>query len=96
MDGLAFYRAGSSFFWSVKSRLGCFMGLEFAYWWFTQSPGSLREHGDCGSMKTKTRHKKSYKWRKRADSSPIAKGRRPKRQGRNPKKSKHLGGVGLK
>lgn len=47
-------------------------------------------------MKTKTRHKKSYKWRKKADSSPIAKGRRPKRPGRSPRKCKHLGGVGLK
>ncbi len=47
-------------------------------------------------MKAKTRHRKSYKWRKKADSSPIAKGRRPKRHGvRNPKKRKHLGGVGL-
>jgi len=47
-------------------------------------------------MKKKTRHSKSYKWRKKADSSPIAKGRRPKRQGRNPFKIKHLGGAGLK
>ena len=47
-------------------------------------------------MKTKTRHRKSAKWRRKADSSPIAKGRRPKRHGRNTKKSKHLGGVGLK
>ena len=47
-------------------------------------------------MKTKTRHRKSAKWRRKADSSPIAKGRRPKRHGRNPKKVKHLGGVGLK
>ena len=28
--------------------------------------------------------------------SPIAKGRRPKRHGRNPRKTRHLGGVGLK
>ncbi len=48
------------------------------------------------AMKTKTRNRKSYKWRKKADSSPIAKGRRPKRHGRNPRKAKHLGGVGLK
>jgi hypothetical protein len=47
------------------------------------------------AMKTKTRHRKSHLWRKKADSSPIAKGRRPKRHGRNPKKRKHLGGVGL-
>jgi hypothetical protein len=46
-------------------------------------------------MKAKTRHRKSYKWRKRADSSPVAKGRRPKRKGRNPFKTKHLGGKGL-
>jgi len=47
-------------------------------------------------MKTKTRHRKSYKWRKKADSSPVAKGRRPKVQGRrNPRKRKHLGGAGL-
>jgi len=47
------------------------------------------------AMKTKTRHRKSAKWRKKADSSPVAKGRRPKRPGRNIKKSKHWGGVGL-
>jgi hypothetical protein len=46
-------------------------------------------------MKTKTRHRKSHMWRKKADSSPVAKGRRPKRQGRNPKKHKHRGGIGL-
>ncbi len=46
-------------------------------------------------MKTKTKNRKSFKWRKRADSSPIAKGRRPKRQGRSVRKQKHLGGVGL-
>ena len=47
-------------------------------------------------MKTKTKHRKSYKWRKKADSSPIAKGRRPKIGGRrNPRKTKHLGGAGL-
>jgi hypothetical protein len=46
-------------------------------------------------MKAKTRHKKSFKWRKRADSSPIAKGRRPKKKGRNPHKRKHIGGAGL-
>jgi hypothetical protein len=47
-------------------------------------------------MKTKSRHKKSYKWRKKANSSPIAKGRRAKRHGRNPSKRKNLGGAGLK
>ncbi len=46
-------------------------------------------------MKTKTRHRKSYKWKKSCDSSPIAKCRRPKKQGRNPHKRKHLGGEGL-
>ncbi len=47
-------------------------------------------------MKAKTRHRKSYKWRKRADSSPVAKGRRPKIHGkRNPRKTKHLGAKGL-
>jgi hypothetical protein len=47
-------------------------------------------------MKVKTRHRKSYKWRKRCDSSPVAKGRRPKLGGiRNPNKTKHLGGSGL-
>ena len=39
-------------------------------------------------MKAKTRHRKSYKWRKRCDSSPIAKGRRAKIHGmRNPRKA---------
>jgi len=47
------------------------------------------------AMKKKTRHRKSYKWRKKCDSSPVAKGRRPKRPGRNPRKNKHLGGAGL-
>jgi hypothetical protein len=47
-------------------------------------------------MKTKTKHRKSAKWRKRADSSPIAKGRRAKIGGvRSPRKTKHLGGKGL-
>lgn len=47
-------------------------------------------------MKAKTQHRKGHKWRKRADSSPIAKGRRPKRNGvRNPRKRKHVGGKGL-
>jgi hypothetical protein len=46
-------------------------------------------------MKTKTRHRKGYKWRKKADSSPVAKGRNPKRPGRNPKKRRRFGGVGL-
>jgi len=53
------------------------------------------EHMDR-TMKAKTRHRKSYKWRKRADSSPVAKGRRPKLRGtRNPRKHKHVGGKGL-
>jgi hypothetical protein len=48
-------------------------------------------------MKSKTRHRKSYKWRKKADSSPVAKGRRPKIHGlRNPSKAKRAGGRGLK
>ncbi len=47
-------------------------------------------------MKKKNKHNKSFKWRKRADSSPVAKGRRSKRHGRNPFKNKHLGGTGLK
>jgi hypothetical protein len=46
-------------------------------------------------MKVKTRHRKGHMWKKKADSSPIAKGRKPKRHGRNYKKSKHLGGRGL-
>ncbi|MGC8642074.1 MAG: hypothetical protein ACP5XB_19595 [Isosphaeraceae bacterium] len=47
-------------------------------------------------MKTKTQHRKSHKWRKRADSSPVAKGRRRKLHGmRNPRKRKHIGGKGL-
>lgn len=46
-------------------------------------------------MKAKSRNRKSYKWRKSANSSPIAKGRRPKKHGRNYKKAKHLGGKGL-
>ena len=47
-------------------------------------------------MKTKTKNRKSYKWKKKADSSPIAKGRRLKKHGvRNPRKRKHKGGVGL-
>ncbi|AMV37477.1 hypothetical protein [Planctomyces sp. SH-PL62] len=47
-------------------------------------------------MKSKTKHRKGSKWRKRANSSPIAKGRRPKYNGiRSPRKRKHLGGKGL-
>jgi hypothetical protein len=47
-------------------------------------------------MKAKTRNRKSHKWRKRTDSSPVAKGRRPKIHGtRNPRKRKHIGGKGL-
>jgi hypothetical protein len=53
---------------------------------------SIREFG--APMKTKTRHRKSYKWRKECDSSPVAKGRRPKIHGvRNPSKAKRAGGV---
>ena len=48
------------------------------------------------AMKTKTKHRKSGKWKRKADSSPVAKGRRVKRRGvRNPLKRKHLGGAGL-
>ena len=46
-------------------------------------------------MKTKTKHKKSSAWRRKANSSPIAKGRKAKRKGRNPGKMKHIGGRGL-
>jgi hypothetical protein len=47
-------------------------------------------------MKAKSRHTKSYKWRKKANSSPIAKGRRAKIHGkRSPRKRRHLGGKGL-
>jgi hypothetical protein len=47
-------------------------------------------------VKTKTKNRKSYKWRKKADSSPVAKGRRQKHHGvRNPRKKKHVGGRGL-
>lgn len=46
-------------------------------------------------MKVKTRHKKSSSWKRKANSSPIAKGRRAKRKGRNPGKMKHIGGRGL-
>lgn len=54
-----------------------------------------REDG-TRTMKAKTKHSKSYKWRKRADSSPVAKGRRVKVHGtRNPRKKKHAGGKGL-
>jgi hypothetical protein len=49
-----------------------------------------------GLMKVKTKHRKSGKWRRKADSSPTAKGRRVKHHGvRNPRKRKHLGGKGL-
>jgi len=47
------------------------------------------------NMKTKTRHRKTSSWKKKANSSPIAKGRRAKRKGRNPGKMKHIGGRGL-
>ncbi len=45
-------------------------------------------------MKAKTKNRKTYKWRKAADSSPIAKGRRPKVGGvRNARKAnKRAGG----
>lgn len=47
-------------------------------------------------MKVKTKHRKSYKWRKQAATSPTKKGRRVKIRGiRNPRKRKHLGGKGL-
>jgi hypothetical protein len=61
-------------------------------------PGTIDRHWGRSAqlMKAKTRHRKSHKWRKRCDSSPIAKGRRAKIHGvRNPKKSKHSGGRGL-
>ncbi len=49
-----------------------------------------------GDMKVKTKHRKSYKWRKQAATSPTKKGRRVKIRGiRNPRKRKHLGGKGL-
>ena len=42
-------------------------------------------------MKAKSRNRKSYKWRKRCDSSPVAKGRRAKIHGkRNPQKAQAL------
>lgn len=45
-------------------------------------------------MKKKTRNRKSYKWRRKAATSPTAKGRGPKFRGvRNPRKRKNLGGV---
>lgn len=48
------------------------------------------------TMKTKTKHRKGAKWRKSADSSPVAKGRKPKLNDvRNPRKKKHAGGKGL-
>ena len=47
-------------------------------------------------MKVKTKNRKGHGWRKKARSSPVAKGRRPKFGGvRNPRKRKHLGGKGL-
>jgi hypothetical protein len=47
-------------------------------------------------MKTKSRQRKSYKWKKKCDSSPVAKGRRRKIGGkRNPSKTRNLGGKGL-
>ena len=59
-------------------------------------PSHVPELESTRAMKTKTKHRKSYKWKKKADSSPVAKGRRVKRHGvRNPRKHKHLGGAGL-
>lgn len=47
-------------------------------------------------MKVKTKNRKSSKWRRNANSSPMAKGRRKKIHGiRNPRKRKHMGGKGL-
>ena len=47
-------------------------------------------------MKVKTKHRKGGKSRRKADSSPTAKGRRVKQRGvRNRRKRKHLGGKGL-
>ena len=64
---------------------------------FYRPGGQTRGQESAHAMKTRTKHRKSYKWRKKADSSPVAKGRRPKRHGvRNPRKLKHLGGEGLK
>jgi hypothetical protein len=73
----------------------CIIGL-FA----SRSAGAIRIHEIAretkDSMKAKTRHRKSFKWRKRADSSPVAKGRRPKIHGmRNPRKAKRAAGRGL-
>ncbi len=60
------------------------------------STGSHEGRSRRALMKTKTKHRKTYKWKKKADSSPVAKGRRVKRHGvRNPRKRKHLGGAGL-
>ena len=59
-------------------------------------PTSITLQESARVMKAKSRHRKSYKWRKRCDSSPVAKGRRAKIHGkRNPRKRKHLGGRGL-
>jgi hypothetical protein len=57
----------------------------------------LVSHPEIGrTMKSKTRHRKSYKWRKKCNSSPVAKGRRTKIHGvRNPRKAKRAGGRGL-
>ena len=56
-------------------------------------PFSSADHDGIGTMKKKTRHRKSYVWRKRADSSPTAKGRLRKIRGRrNPRKRKDMGG----
>lgn len=44
-------------------------------------------------MKSKTKNRKSFKWRKAADSSPVAKGRRAKIGGvRNPFKARRTAG----
>jgi hypothetical protein len=57
---------------------------------------SVRLAGEGRSGHNRLSHRKSGKWRRRADSSPVAKGRRVKHHGvRNPRKRKHLGGKGL-
>ena len=64
------------------------------FWRLLEDVGVDRSKRFTRFRKVKTRHRKSYKWRKRCDSSPIAKGRRPKlRDIRNPRKTKHLGGT---
>ena len=55
----------------------------------------VKQESEFEAMKVKTRHKKSSGWKRKANSSPIAKGRKAKRKGRNPGKMKHVGGRGL-